>query len=873
MFRKAIGRFLDVFYDDVFVYSRTRRAHLRYLKIVFSTLRHFRFYLSRSKVEFLSPSLEALGVLVDNEGLHVMPDKWEAIQRWPTPRCPKDILRFMGAVGWMAEHLPRVNEIAAPLTRLTGKVNWNWTAACDLSFKMLKQLVPQALRPLDPATIDSGAERLFLGTDASIYGCGGWLGQGASLKSARPVRFFSSKFNPAQRNYSTTNQELLGVLVGCKKNHEYIVGFPFTVVCDHKPLKTYWTQPPKQTRRHVRLWETLAEYNFSWQFIPGKTNELADALSRLAELDGVAVAKAVEPAPAQDNPEPFLRTVLSAGKMVLAGMTMALASVVAPSRAASSISSSSRSSLSLMAVSLTTFPLEFLSSLRACSLADPLTKTILAAPDQHPNFLVRDSLVYLLDPAGERLVVPSGRLDPSSFDNPPTSPPTFVEWVIESVHQSSGHLGAKKTLAGVRRAFFWPTLGRDVHNYVRQCESCARNKSSTQRPLGLLHPLSVPGTPWAQVGMDFVVGLPPVKLNGATVDSILTVTDYLSKMVILIPLASTATAEDVAAAFFRRVVSRFGLPSAIVSDRDPKFTSNFWSSLYKLLGVKLKMLSAAHPQMDGRAEVTNKVVGAILRSLCEDDPLAWPTHLALGKFALNSAPSASTLLLPFEVVHGFVPSLLPALASAAAAPGLDGDAAATAFAERAREYALRATDAIIGSRVAMVALANRRRRLDEGLFAVGGKAYISSSSLRFPKGVARKFLHKFVGPFPILEVDAAHSTCTFDLPSHMKVHDKIHSSRLRPWYPNDNSRFPSRAFSDPPPVIGATDDPDAEYEVDKIVAEKTLHGRVKYKVRWLGWSAQWDSWLDRDELLKSAKETVLAYEAAKAARRAAPIST
>ena len=526
-----------------------------------------------------------------------------------------------------------------------------------------------------------------------------------------------------------------------------------------------------------------------------------------------------------------------------------------------------------MAVSLTSFPSEFLTSLRASSRADSLTETILDSPAHHPNFVVRDSLVFLLDENGDRLVVPSGRVDPSSFDNPPPSPPTFVEWVIDSVHQTSGHLGAKKTLAGVRRSFFWPKLGRDVHDFVRQCESCARNKSSTQRPLGLLHPLSVPGTPWAQVGMDFVVGLPPIKLDGALADSILTVTDYLSKMVVLIPLASTATAEDVATAFFRHVVARFGLPSAIVSDRDPKFTSSFWASLYKQLGVKLKMSSAAHPQTDGRAEVTNKVVGAVLRSLCEDDPLGWASHLTLCEFALNSAPSPATSLSPFEVVHGFVPSLLPALARTAAAPPLDGNDGATAFAERAREYALRATDAIIGARVGMVALANRRRRSDEGLFAVGGKAYISASSLRFPQGVAGKFLPKFVGPFPITEVDAAHSTCTFDLPAHMRIHERIHSSRLRPWYPNDDARFPARAFTNPPPVVGATDDPNAEYEVEKIVAEKTSHGRVKYKVRWLGWSAEADEWLDRDELLSSAEETVLAYEAAKSARRAAPASS
>lgn len=64
MFSKGIGRFLDLFYDDVLVYSHTRCAHLGYLRIVFATLQHYRFYLSRSKVEFLAKRIEALGAVV-----------------------------------------------------------------------------------------------------------------------------------------------------------------------------------------------------------------------------------------------------------------------------------------------------------------------------------------------------------------------------------------------------------------------------------------------------------------------------------------------------------------------------------------------------------------------------------------------------------------------------------------------------------------------------------------------------------------------------------------------------------------------------------------------------------------------------------------
>ncbi|GAA5993948.1 hypothetical protein JCM11641_007864 [Rhodosporidiobolus odoratus] len=309
MFLKSLGRFLDVFYDDVFIYSHTRRAHLRYLEITFQTLRHYQFFLSRSKVDLLAPRLKALGAVIDDAGILVEPSKMDAIHNWPTPKNPKDILRFMGTVQWLSDHLPHLSELAAPLTRLTGKVDWDWTPACDLAFELIKGLVPQKLVPLDLAKLESGEEKLFLFSDASILGCGGCVGQGTCRQDARPFRYHSAKFNSAQRNYHTTDQELLAVLDLCLAFEDLLLGRDVQVVSDHEPLKTYWDRPPKLTRRHVRLWETLSQFSLSWEFIPGKENVFADSLSRLAELcaedEWLQLPDAKEPTPAADDCEPF----------------------------------------------------------------------------------------------------------------------------------------------------------------------------------------------------------------------------------------------------------------------------------------------------------------------------------------------------------------------------------------------------------------------------------------------------------------------------------------------------------------------------------------------------------------------------------------
>jgi hypothetical protein len=93
----------------------------------------------------------------------------------------------------------------------------------------------------------------------------------------------------------------------------------------------------------------------------------------------------------------------------------------------------------------------------------------------------------------------------------------------------------------------------------------------TSEPFGLLHPLPVPSQPRETATVDFVVFLPPANYQGQVVDSILTATCPLSKMVVLMPLASTATAEKVAQVVFDSVFRRFGSPVNLVSDRDPKF--------------------------------------------------------------------------------------------------------------------------------------------------------------------------------------------------------------------------------------------------------------------------------------------------------------
>ena len=100
-----------------------------------------------------------------------------------------------------------------------------------------------------------------------------------------------------------------------------------------------------------------------------------------------------------------------------------------------------------------------------------------------------------------------------------------------------------------------------------------------------------------------------------------------------------------------------GLPHSIVSDRDPRFVSKFWQGLWELLGTKLRMSSAYHPQTDGQFEAMNRVVEMVLKCLLHEEKMYedWERFLSIVEFVINSSPAQSTGYTPFFLNFGYHP--------------------------------------------------------------------------------------------------------------------------------------------------------------------------------------------------------------------------
>ncbi|GJT60714.1 putative gag-pol polyprotein, partial [Tanacetum coccineum] len=214
----------------------------------------------------------------------------------------------------------------------------------------------------------------------------------------------------------------------------------------------------------------------------------------------------------------------------------------------------------------------------------------------------------------------------------------------------AGHFGNTKTLEILNEHFYWPCMIKDFQALITRWSTCHQAKSTFYK--GLYNPLPTPNQPWEDISIDFIVALPKSQRGK---DSIMVVVDRFSKRAHFIPCTKTSDASIVAALFFREIVRLHGIPKTIFLDRDAKFLSYFWKTLWKLLGARLLFSTSHHPPTDGHTKVTNMTIRMLLRTLVKKTMKDWDLKLSHAKFNFNRAPKYSTGKTLFEICYGVNP--------------------------------------------------------------------------------------------------------------------------------------------------------------------------------------------------------------------------
>ena len=477
---------------------------------------------------------------------------------------------------------------------------------------------------------------------------------------------------------------------------------------------------------------------------------------------------------------------------------------------------------------------------------DPEVCTLLEQiQQQHPsNFHLVDGLLF---DSLDRLYIP---------DSGP-----LREQLLREHHDVavSGHQGTARTQELLKRRYYWPRMDEMVRQYVTTCPTCQRTKGSTQKPFGLLRPLPVPNERWDQVTMDFITGLPT---TAAGYDAITVFVDKLSKMVHFAPGRKTDTAIVVGQQFFDHIFRQHGMPISIVSDRDPRFLSEFWTKLFELMGTRLDMSSAYHPETDGQTERTNRWLEDALRAYVNARQDDWDKHLTALEFSYNDKQQASTGFSPFYLNSGQHPRTPGTLLNTGGASPVQHQSAGAFVSKLAQNLAL-AKQNLERVRESMAKWANQRRRHHE--FSVGEEVMLATQNLNVQDpGPTRKLRDKWVGPFVITEMInpvavrlGRGDSCS--LPESYKFHNVVHVHWIKP-YRDGDEQFPHRAANNPAvhPLWFERDRAGNTlevYAVDRLLDRKEQGGRVTYRVKWKGFDDEvYHTWEPLESLMSGGSE-------------------
>ena len=223
--------------------------------------------------------------------------------------------------------------------------------------------------------------------------------------------------------------------------------------------------------------------------------------------------------------------------------------------------------------------------------------------------------------------------------------------IMEKAHSSacSMHSGSTKMYNTLREHYWWKGMKKEIVDFVSRCLTCQRVKVEHQNSVGKLQPLPIPVWKWDKITMDFVTGLPRTRRQH---DAIWVIVDRLTKSTYFLPASNDDPLDKLAILYVEEIVRLHGVPISIVSDRDPRFTSKFWSSLRDAMGTRLHFSTTFHPQTDGQSKRTIQTLEDMLRAYVIEFKGSWDTHLSLMEFAYSNSYQSSISMAPFEALYG-----------------------------------------------------------------------------------------------------------------------------------------------------------------------------------------------------------------------------
>jgi len=582
-----------------------------------------------------------LGHVISEAGVEVQRKKVEVVKKWPQPRNLQDVRSFLGLCGYYRRFIDGFADLAAPLYDLTKKdVRFHWSEPQKAAFENLKERLTSA--PVLAMPADDG--QYLLDTDASDLGLGAVLSQ-IQDGEERVIAYASRTLSKSEKNYETTRKELLAVIYGLKQYRQYLLGRPIQIRTDHSALS--WLRRTPEPLPQLARWLTFIE-QFDYQVLhrAGTKHCNADGLSRRREADPEDDA--------EDKRALHCRVTQSTESITETASKPSLETVDEPS-----LDIESRRQAEQTAVPPSPWDAE---SLAAAQSADeeigPIVKLRLKDEKQPPieSLLTAAGSTKVYWSQWERLVIRDGvvyRMQSGKRGKPDTLqllvPRLMREEAIKQCHagMAGGHMGIRRTLDQVQRRLYWLTWRGDTARYCRRCHECSsyhRGKLPRSAPL---QPI-IPGAPFERLSIDLTG--PHCKSDRGHV-WILTCTDPYTKWVEAFPLRNKE-AETVAKVSVEQVISRFGCPISILSDRGKEVDGNTMRAVCKLLNIDKMRTVAYQPSTNSAIERFHRTLNAMLGKVISEHQRDWDTYLPFVMAAYRASRHESTGYSPNYLVLG-----------------------------------------------------------------------------------------------------------------------------------------------------------------------------------------------------------------------------
>ncbi|KAK3889412.1 hypothetical protein Pcinc_006591 [Petrolisthes cinctipes] len=412
-----IGKDALVYLDDIIIFSKDVPTHLEKLRKVLERLASAGLKLKLSKCEFLKQKIKYLGHEVDESGIHVNQDKIKAILKFPTPTKADHVRSFLGLAGYYRSFVYQFSSKAAPLIKLLKQTNkFEWGQPQEEAFSILKEALTQP-----PVLAFPDFKKPFiLHTDASGVGLGAVLAQEDEGGKLKPIGYASKALNDTEKKYSVTHQEAYAIVWALKHFRPIIFGYSITVCTDHRPCLELF-KGKNMTGKLARWHLTILEFNPTFNFVPGKINVVADALSRQT-VNSVTTLSTISPQKlkTKQREDPMWKRVI--------------------------------------------YGLESGEEVEVPGLPLRTTEFILRDNVLHKVTVVEGKETY-------RIVVPGSLIE------------TVLRLLHDA--PQAGHKGRDACLEEARSRYFWLKMRKDIENHIKKCVSCARNKGTTGPPAPL----------------------------------------------------------------------------------------------------------------------------------------------------------------------------------------------------------------------------------------------------------------------------------------------------------------------------------------------------------------------------------------------------